>query len=616
MAGRIRREDIDALRERVDLAAVVSDHTKLQRAGQRLKGLCPFHQERTPSFTVDPGQGLYHCFGCGEGGDTFTFVQRIEGLTFVEAVEQLARRVGMRLHYEELSAREKQALGQRTRLVEVTTAALEFFRRALLGEQGGVARTYLRERGFGRDEADRFSLGFAPDAWEALSRHLQQERFEVADIVLAGLAVRTDRGGLRDRFRGRLVFPVFDLGGEPIGFGGRVLPGLDYGGHDPPKYLNSPETPLYRKQRVLYGANWARAEIVRSGEALVCEGYTDVIALHQAGCGNAVATCGTAIGEEHLRLLERYAQRVVLAFDPDEAGSRAAERAFELSRERDIDLRVLVLPPGADPADLVRREGPEQVRTRVGEAIPIVPFVLRRVIVAHDVERPEGRAGAVNSAAEILARVDDPVLRHQYAEEEVAKPLRISLDVVREAVAAAGAEVGGVAAGGVASGQGSARPAPAASAPSPARGRAAFERDLLRVVLQRDDLLPDLWAEVSEGDFSHPKARAVFTAIARAGGPGAGTGAVLEAAGDDDIRGLVRAISMEEPIVELEPAKVDAYVRDLLKARAIRLAGRIREVKGRLEALNPDTDPDTYRARFEELDALERQRYALRQAVD
>lgn len=628
MPGRIRRDDIEALRERVELADVVSDHTRLQRAGQRLKGLCPFHQEKTPSFTVDPQRGLYHCFGCQAGGDVFTFVQEIEGTTFVEAVEQLARRVGMELHYEDLSPGERRALGERSRLLEVTAAAQRFFRAQLASDAGQVARDYLAERGFDGDDADRFQLGFAPDQWEALSRHLQGQHFAPEEIVRAGVAVRTRRGGLGDRFRGRLVFPVFDVSGEVIGFGGRILPGLDYRGSDPPKYLNTPETPLYRKHRVLYGLNWARPEIVRAGEALVCEGYTDVMALHRAGFGTAVATCGTAVGAEHLRLLERYASRVILAFDADEAGGRAAERVFELSRERDLDVRVLVLPPGRDPADLVRAGGSGAVSEQVAAATPIVPFVLRRRLAAHELDTPEGRARAVAAAAPVLAGVADPVLQHEYARREVADAVGLSLDVVRRAVAQAGADIGGVAPGGAAAGTrapaggtalGDGMPAATDGArragrrgrrgPDRAVARARLEREVLRVVLQEPRLLPDRWSEVTESDFTHPKARAVYRAVDAAGGAGAGVVAVTEAAEDDDVRALVRSIALEELTVVPDRDHAAMLVNRLLLPRLeAEIAGR----KAELERLNPTTDPDAYRTRFEQLVALEARRRDLR----
>ncbi|MDP9022996.1 MAG: DNA primase, partial [Actinomycetota bacterium] len=483
MAGRILQDDVEALKQRADLAEIVSDHTALKRAGSRLKGLCPFHQERTASFSVDPRLGVYHCFGCQEGGDVYSFVQRVEGLTFTEAVEQLARRVGYELRYEELSAGQRRALGERSRLVAVNSAALEHFRRCLASSSGVAARAYLQWRGFGREDADRFALGFAPLEWDALTRHLLAEGFPARDVETAGLAARNPRGGLRDRFRGRLIFPVLDPAGDVIGFGGRTLPDLDYGEHEPPKYLNTPETPIYRKHRVLYGLSWARPEVVRTGQVLVAEGYTDVMALHQAGLTNAVATCGTAIGEDHVRLLGRYADRVVLAFDSDTAGEQAARRAFTLTRDHDIEMRILVMPANNDPADVVRERGADAMAALVADAEPVIRFMLRGAIAGRP-ETPEGKAGAVEAAAPLLAAIDDPVLRAEYL-RLVADEVGIGRSIVASAVArvAAPEPVTG--------------PDPVPTDSRRRSARAQLEREALRVALQRPDLLPQRWVEVT-----------------------------------------------------------------------------------------------------------------------
>jgi DNA primase len=601
VAGRILHEDIEALKRRADLADIISDHTKLQRSGSRLKGLCPFHKEKSPSFSVDPALGVYHCFGCQEGGDVYTFLERMEGLSFNEAVEQLARRVGYELRYEEMSASQKRELGERSRLVTVNQAALDFFRGALLSDVGTPARDYLKQRGFGREEADRFLLGYAPLEWEALIGHLRAARHSDDEIVATGLGVANNRGGIRDRFRGRLIFPILDHQNEPIGFGGRVVPGLDYGEHEPPKYLNSPETPLYKKHRVLYALSWARPEIVRSGEVLVCEGYTDVIGLHQAGFANAVATCGTAVGPDHLRALARYAERIVLAFDGDEAGGKAAERAFELSRDDGLDIRVLVMPEGDDPADVARRGGEEAIRELVSEAEPVVRFMMRRAVSGYDAT-PEVRAAAVEAAAPILAGLADPVLRDQYT-RWAADLVGVGLGVVGRAVEDAGGELPGVDVRRTSVDQ-SATPARDASA------RAQLEREILRIAIQRPELLPDRWEEVGFDDFVHPRARQVFTTIVEAGGPGVPAETILQTAADDELRTLVRAIALEEFTVEPDEPHVAMLVGRVLLHR---LERDITARKSELEAMNPTTDPDTYRQRFEELISLEARRRDLRE---
>lgn len=577
MAGRIVKDDIDALRERADIVAVVSDHTKLKKAGQRWKGLCPFHSERTPSFTVDPGNNLYYCFGCSMGGDIYDFLMKVEGLDFVEAVESLARRTGFQLRYEEMSAREKRALGERSRLVAVNRAALEWFRECLYSDEGQVARDYLKERGFGREDAERFAVGFAPNDWDRLSRHLTADAgFRQEDLLETRLARRNDRGGLRDTFRGRLIFPVRDLGGDPIGFGGRVLPGLDYGDFDPPKYLNSPEYRLYKKQKVLYGISEARPEIVRAEEVVICEGYTDVMALHQAGFSNAVATCGTAVGTDHFRILARYATRIVLAFDSDAAGVKAAHRAWEAAREVEAEhgdtgehtfsLRVLVLPDGRDPADLVREEGVDGMRAAVDAAPAVVPFLIRHVVAEADLTTETGKTAALRAALELLGDERDPELRRVYARTEVADAVGVSLEFVQKTAQRMGVELD--VHQGIAHLGDQRRPIRRergrVAGSDVDRHRARRERSILRSALQQPELLPAEWSELTEDHFSHPKARELFAALRDAGGAGASLDAVLSSAPDDEVRDLVHRVALEDPEVEPTELSVEQEIRQVL----------------------------------------------------
>jgi DNA primase len=619
VAGRILKDDVEALRRQADIVAIVGDYTSLKRAGGSYKGLCPFHTERTPSFTVKPGDNLYHCFGCDASGDVYDFLMRIEGLAFPEAVEALARRTGYTLRYEELSARDREAIGERSRLVSVTAAAQRFFTRTLLGADGEVARTYLKERGFGRDDVDRFDLGFAPNRWEDLSRALTAEGYRPDDLVTTGLAVRNPRGGLRDRFRGRLIFPVHDPGGDVIGFGGRILPNLDYGDFDPPKYLNSPETPLYKKTRVLYGVPQARADIVRAEAVLVCEGYTDVMALHQAGFGNAVATCGTAVGLEHLRLVARYAQRVVLAFDADDAGVKAAERAWEAARQLataaqggvSLDLRVLVLPAGQDPADLVRSVGAEGLQAAVAGATPVVPFVLRHRLAGADLGSEAGRTAALRDALEVLGREPDPDLRREYARSEVAAGIGVAYDFVAATAARQGVALDrhqGVAA--ARPGSGGPRTAAAGPDADHARARARRERDVLRTALQAPGLLPDEWFELDEEDFTHPVARTIWRTLQAAGGAGVELAAVLDEATDDDLRRTVRALALEDEPAPLDGEVAAWRVRGLL---ADRLADEEATLRQRLQTLHHGTDRDELVAVLSRLRELEQRRRELTQ---
>lgn len=622
MAGRIVKDDIDALRRQADIVAIVGDYTTLKRAGRSFKGLCPFHTEKTPSFTVTPDGNFFHCFGCDASGDIYDFLMRIEGLEFPEAVEAIARRSGVQLRYEQLSSRERRAVGERSRLVDVTRAAQEFFTRQLYTDDGEVARSYLKERGFGREEAEHFELGYAPNRWEDLSRALTADGYTDRDLIAVGLSMKSDRGGLRDRFRGRLIFPIHDPGGDVIGFGGRTLPGLDYGDFDAPKYLNSQETALYKKARVLYGVPQARSEIVRAEQVLVCEGYTDVMALHQAGFANAVATCGTAVGAEHLRTMARYAHRVVLAFDGDAAGVKAAERAWEAARQLRVegsggvvlDLRVLVLPADQDPADLVSEVGAAGLRAAVDDATPVVPFVIRHRLATADLESEAGRTAALRAALEVLGREPDLDLRREWARTEVARGVGVSYDFVASTAAREGIELDAHEGVAVAPRRG---PATGASGSGPVTARVRLERDVLRVALQYPHLLPPEWSELTEDDFTHPMARAILHALVAAGGAGSDLAKVLDAAEDDDLRARLRGLALED-----DPDTTDAEVAPMVVAQRVRrlLADRLqaeeRALRDRLTRLNHTTDRDELLAVQRHLTDLEQRRRQLTMVHD
>jgi len=621
MAGRIVREDVEALRAQADIVAVVGDYTQLRRAGKSWKGLCPFHTERTPSFTCTPDGNFFHCFGCGASGDVYDFLQRVEGLDFPESVEALARRTGFPLRYEQLSARDRQAVGERSRLVEVTRLAREHYVARLLGEEGTAARTYLKERGFGRPEADAFALGYATEAWDDLSRALTGAGVAAEDLVKVGLSVRNDRGGLRDRFRARVVFPIMDARGDVIGFGGRILPGIDHGDFEPPKYLNSPETPLYRKSRVLYGVPQARQAIVARGRVLVCEGYTDVIALHQAGFANAVATCGTAVGAEHLRALARYAPEVVLAFDADRAGIQAAERAWEAAREvaaggsTPLRLSVLPLPTGRDPADLAREGGAEGVEAAVAAAQPVVPFLLRARLADADLATDQGRTAALRAALEVLGREPDADLRRVWARDEIARPLGVAYDFVVATAGRMGVTLDAVAGVAARRRDPAARGAVAVDARGAATAEVRLERAVLRAVLQVPRLLPAAAAELAAEAFRHPVARSVWEAVVAAGGPGAAVDAVAAAAADDDVRGHVRAIALEEDPAEAgDPALRAEAVRDLVsRLLERRLEGEEAGLRDRLAAADAADDATARAEALRALQELGRRRRALRE---
>lgn len=421
-------EDVARVRAATDVVALVGEHTALKRQGRRWVGLCPFHQEKTPSFSVNAEEGVYYCFGCHRSGDVITFVRDVEHVDFVEAVRRLAERAGIAITEDAAASaehRHRQAL-----LAAVERAVAWYHERLLHAPDAGPARDYLRSRGYDGEVVRRFSLGWAPDEWDALARHLQ-----VPDAVLSGsgLGFVNRRGRQQDAFRGRVMFPIFDPSGRPIAFGGRVLPprpGAPAGAATGPKYKNSPDGPLYAKRRTLYGLNWAKHDVVASGEVVVCEGYTDVIGCFLAGVPRAVATCGTALGEEHFRLLANFARRIVLAYDADPAGQAGASRIHEWERHHDVDVAVAVLPPGTDPGELARSD-PEALRRAVAEARPFLAFLVDRVLQAADLHSAEGRARAAEAALAVVAEHPSELVRDQYA-LAIADRCRLEPAVVRQ----------------------------------------------------------------------------------------------------------------------------------------------------------------------------------------
>jgi DNA primase len=401
-------DDVARVRAATDMVALIGEHVALKRQGRRWVGLCPFHSERTPSFAVNAEEGLYHCFGCQRSGDAITFVRETEHLDFAEAVRRLADRAGLTITEDPAEAASRQ---RRAPLAEAMARAVDFYHQRLLrAPDAGPARQYLRTRGYDAEVVRRFQLGWAPDDWDQLARHLA-----VPDDVLvgSGLGFRNRRGRQQDAFRARVLFPIFDPSGHPIAFGGRVLPAPDGSVPSGPKYKNSPDGPLYAKRRVLYGLNWAKHDVVASGEVVVCEGYTDVIGCFVAGVPRAVATCGTALGEEHFRLLANFADRIVLAYDADSAGQAGAGRVHEWARGQRVDVVVAVLPDGADPGDLARHE-PEALRAAVAGAVPMVQFQIDRVLGGADLRHPEGRAAAAEMALAAVAEHPVDLVRDQY----------------------------------------------------------------------------------------------------------------------------------------------------------------------------------------------------------
>jgi DNA primase len=423
MPGLIRRSDIDEVRSRVNIADVVGDFVTLKNAGGgSLKGLCPFHEERTPSFHVRPQAGYYHCFGCGEGGDVFSFLQKMDHVTFQEAVERLAAKAGLELHYED--GGQAGDHGQRARLLAANAAAEQFFRRQLATDAAQVGRDFLGSRGFDSAAAERFGVGFAPNSFNELGDALKAQGFTELELTTAGLLSTNDRGRSYDRFRGRLIWPIRDVTGQTIGFGARKL--LDDEQDKGPKYLNTPETPIYRKSQVLYGLDLARRDIAKGKQVVVVEGYTDVMACHLAGVTTAVATCGTSFGVDHIKVIRRVLGdvdnadvsglgEVVFTFDPDEAGQKAASRAFAEEQRFAAQTFVAVGPEGLDPCDLRLHRGDEAVRSLIASRKPMYEFMIRRRLAGHDLETVEGRVAALRASAPVVAGIRDRAMTLGYA---------------------------------------------------------------------------------------------------------------------------------------------------------------------------------------------------------
>ena len=399
-------DEVAQVRDATDIVGLISEHAALRQQGRRWVGLCPFHDEKTPSFSVSAQEGFYYCFGCHASGDAITFVRATEHLDFADAVRFLAERAGVALHETTESADGRQ---RRAELYDAMSRAVEWYHQRLLSApDAGRARDYLRSRGYDGNVVRRFKLGWAPDAWDALGSSLGVPHKVLVD---SGLGFVNRAGRLQDAFRARVLFPIFDPSGRAVAIGGRVLPGAAKDGQ--PKYKNSQETAIYSKRRTLYGLNWAKEGIVAAGEVVVCEGYTDVIGCFTTGIERAVATCGTALAEEHFRLLHNYGRRIVLAYDADQAGQSAIARVYEWERRHDVDLRVAPLPSGADPGDLARTD-PEALRAAITNALPFLEFRVDRILTAGDLSTAEGRAKAADTALAAIAEHPDPLVRDQY----------------------------------------------------------------------------------------------------------------------------------------------------------------------------------------------------------
>jgi DNA primase len=609
VAGRIRDEDVVLVKERADIAEVVGEVVTLRPAGGgNFKGLCPFHDEKSPSFSVRPSVGSFHCFGCQMGGDVISFVMQIDHLTFAETVERLADRYGVQLRYEEGGVTPGRQQGQRTRLVEAHKIAAQFYAEQLATPAAAAGRQFLAERSFDQAAAEHFGVGFAPRDWDLLTQHLRGRGFSTEELVTAGLAREGQRGPI-DRFMARLLWPIRDVSGDVVGFGARRLFDDD---RIEAKYVNTPETPLYKKSTVLYGLDLAKKDIARRLQAVVVEGYTDVMACHLAGVGTAVATCGTAFGSDHIKILRRllmdqaeFRGEVVFTFDGDSAGQKAALKAFQDDQKFVTQTFVAVEPSGMDPCELRQHKGDTAVRDLVARRVPLFEFAIRTRLATYDLDTAEGRTAATRAGMEVVRDIRDVSLRANYARQLAGW---IGLPDPDELVRQSRGGVGNV----------GRRPTAPASQIDLHDPSVRVERDALKLALQTPSLAVG-YDELPADVFTAPPYAELHHAVLSVGGPaGAGDGGAVwvgkveAAAPDDAARRLVRELAVE-PLAS-EQVALSRYATEVL-ARLEELAAtrRIAEVKSRLQRINPVEASAEYNRLFGELVAFEAHRRALRE---
>ncbi|WOH20090.1 DNA primase [Paenarthrobacter sp. GOM3] len=624
MAGLIKREDIDEVRQRTDIKEVVDGYVTLKGAGLgSFKGLCPFHDERSPSFTVRPQVGRYHCFGCGEDGDAISFIQKMDHSSFHEAVEKLAARIGYELRYEDGgTGPSREEVGKRQRLLDAHKIADEFFRAQLLTPGAAEGRNFLDGRGFDRAAAEHFGVGYAPQGWDALLKHLRGRGFTDAELKLTGMFSEGNRG-IYDRFRGRLIWPIRDIAGDTIGFGARKLYEDDQG----PKYLNTPETALYKKSQVLYGIDIAKKNVAKERQLVVVEGYTDVMACHLSGVSTAVATCGTAFGTEHIKIARRLISddgtggEVVFTFDGDAAGQKAALRAFEEDQRFQAQTYVAVEPSGADPCDLRQLKGDAAVRDLILSRKPLFEFAIKASLRRHNLDTVEGRVAALREAAPVVAQIRDSATRPGYT-RELAGWLGMPIEEVSRYVGAAakrGAPGGSPTAGTEQQATAAAPPSsgPVFQRPDPRDPVAGMERQALEVVLQDPAVLGGgAWERFEASHFSTPAYGAVHAAIratglAHAGDPVAWVEQIRQEV-PEPLRSLVSELAVT-PLPASTPEAMQRYCRDIL-ARLFELQiTRIKADKmGQLQRLDAASNPEDFQRLNRELMQLEMERRALR----
>ena len=603
MSGRIRDTDVTYVRDNSPIDDVVGDYVQLKNAGGgQKKGLCPFHDEKTPSFHVTPSRGYFHCFGCQVGGDVIAFVMKMDHLTFTETIEKLAERIGYTLTYDE-SRGTSAPSGQRSRLVAANAAAAKFYQEQLSLPTAQIGRDFLIKRGFDQTACAQFGVGYAPDEWDALTKFLRAQNFTIEELNLAGLSKEGQRGPI-DRFRNRLVWPIRDISGDVVGFGARKLASdeVDQG----PKYLNTPETPIYKKSQVLYGLDMAKKEIAKKRQAVIVEGYTDVMAAHLAGVTTAVATCGTAFGDDHIRILRRllmdddaFRGEVIFTFDGDAAGQKAALRAFDDDQKFVVQTFVAVEPSGMDPCELRQEHGDVAVRDLIARRVPLFEFAIKSALKDFDLTTAEGRVQALGVAAPLVAKIRDASLRPEYA-RSLAGWLGMEVESVVAAVKKNASK---------SSSSVSTPNAPSSSwRPDPNEPRLALEREVLKARLQMPSLVYQ-WNEIEKNAFSHPAYQRLrefidtqkeFVTVP------------LEGIESEELRSFITELSVEP--IRTSGEISDRYVSSIIaRLNEVALSRSIAEVKSSLQRLNPVENVDEYNQTFAQLVAMESKRRSLRE---
>lgn len=605
MSGRIRDEDVQYIRERAPIDEVVADYVQLKNAGGgQKKGLCPFHDEKSPSFHVTPSKGYFHCFGCQTGGDAISFLMKIDHLSFTETIERLADRMGYTLRYEEYSGGAKAPVGNRSRMVAAHVEAAKFFQNLLnTSPDAAFGRELLTKRGFDRAACEAFGVGYAPNSWDGLTKHLRALDFTIDELELAGLSKMGERGPI-DKFRNRLMWPIKDITGDVVGFGARKLASdeEDQG----PKYLNTSETPIYKKSQVLYGLDMAKKEIAKKRQVVVVEGYTDVMACHLAGITTAVATCGTAFGPDHIRIIRRllmdddaFRGEVIFTFDGDAAGQKAAMRAFNEDQKFVTQTFVSVEPDGLDPCDLRQHKGDLALRDLIARRIPLFEFAIKTELNQHNLNTAEGRVNALNATAPLVGQIRDKSLRPEYT-RLLAGWLGVEVEIVSRAVL-----------------QGVRRVQPHQDVatedsgeiswrPDPLEPTLMLEREVLKARVQLPGLM-STWTTIEDGSFTHPAYSQLAVTINSLGATRSFT---TEEIPDPQMKALFTELSVEP--IRAEGEITERYIASIVaKLREVGISRAIADLKSRLQRLNPVENGDEYNASFAQLVALESARRSL-----